>query len=197
MSEKQHAIQNSKQQIILQQQQHLQQQFLFEDFKNDYPKLDNTEFNKVPAKLQKQTLLNPSPAILMEDNIVDEKLTTCDFSTGSTILNQTQESLAISVDPAKAESTEDIYEQQRQYYFGSASTDPADEEQKQPVGGKSYKEEVEVTQLDADDEDFDLGEHMAFPSPRRQSITKESLENIMELNYEASSDEERLLSRDV
>lgn len=63
---------------MFEQQQQIQQQYLFEDFKTtDCQKLGEAELAIAAAKLHKQNLMNQatSPAILMEDNIVDEKLT--------------------------------------------------------------------------------------------------------------------------
>ena len=103
----------------------------------------------------------------MEDKIVEEQPMICEFSTGTTLLNSTLEFPSNTADQSKPETTEDIYELQKQYYFGAASTDPIDEESKQQVSGKSYREEVE--ELEDSDEEADFGEQMAFPSPRRQS----------------------------
>jgi len=64
---------------------------------------------------------------------------------------------------------------------------------KQQVCTKSFTKEL----CDGDEDESPLnGEQMAFPSPRRISISQEPLENIVELNYEASSDEEGLLKKE-
>ena len=55
---------------MFKQQQQIQSQYLFEDFKNE-----DSQIQK-PAKLQKQELIShiSSSTLLMEDNITDEKI---------------------------------------------------------------------------------------------------------------------------
>ena len=65
---------------------------------------------------------------------------------------------------------------------------------------KSYKEEEPVTPIKLDDnEPLEADDMMFVPrSPRqRPSGSNEHLDSIVELNYEASSDEERLLTKDL
>ena len=71
-SEQQQRMQEVKNQIMFKQQQQIQSQYLFEDFKNE-----DSQIQK-PAKLQKQELIShiTSSTLLMEDNITDEKIMT-------------------------------------------------------------------------------------------------------------------------
>ena len=57
---------------MFKQQQQIQSQYLFEDFKNE-----DSQIQK-PAKLQKQELIShiSSSTLLMEDNVTDEKIMT-------------------------------------------------------------------------------------------------------------------------
>jgi len=82
----------------------MQSQFLFEDFKGNSPAFDN-----VPIKLQKN-LISPSPNLLMEDDIVEEKLTTDDLSPTTTFHSPAQD-VSLTVDSKTSElSKKDIYE---------------------------------------------------------------------------------------
>ena len=98
----------------------------------------------------------------MEDKINDEKIMDEEdkmgsVDTASTILGTTQESLQISVDMTSKQSAEDIYEQQKQYVFGNAASDPLMESKElDPSRTKSYKEELGLTiTVDEDEEDPD------------------------------------------
>ena len=65
-----------------------------------------------------------------------------------------------------------------------------------PTKPKSYKEELNLHNLD--ENEGDIGDQMSFPkSPRQSNDEPKELDSIVELNYEASSDEESLLTKDA
>ena len=99
----------------------------------------------------------------MEDKINDEKIIdqvnkSGIVNDGSTLLGQTQESLQILADEASEqtfESSKDVYEEQRQYYFGNAATEPPMESKElDPTKPKSYKEEQNLPNLDENEGDI-------------------------------------------
>ena len=99
---------------------------------------------------------------------------------------------------ASKQSSEDIYEQQKQHFFGNAASDSKLESKEVDSGKtKSYKEELGLT-ITVDEDEEDVGEQMTFPkSPRQGPISPSGLDSIVELNYEASSDEDSLLPKNV
>ena len=138
----------------------------------------------------------------MEDKIKDEKIIDQypqrdTIATESTRISQTGDSPTILADEESKQTGKDLYEEQRQYYFGSAATEPTIESiELDPTKPKSYKEEMNLVNLDENEDD--IGDQMAFPkSPRQGNGDQKELDSIVELNYEASSDEESLLTKDV
>ena len=137
---------------MFKQQQQIQSQYLFEDFKNE-----DSQIQK-PAKLQKQELIShiSSSTLLMEDNITDEKIMTGNANEKTNDIPK-----VIEVNPnGSAEkkpslTQEQILELQQQYYFGTTATQSQNESPRQ----KSFKEEQE---LSLNLEEADPGDEMVF-----------------------------------
>ena len=153
-SEQQHRMQEVKNQIFLKQQQQLQSQFLFEDFKND-----DDQIHK-PAKLQKQELITQiaSSSLLMEDKIIDESIVTSKANENqkdNPQLTAMQPSANSTSEKKPVYSQEEILELQRQYYLGTTASQNETGSPKM----KNFKEEQEIS---LDLEEGDPSDEMTF-----------------------------------